>query len=61
MFKDKKMAIRLQKAPLGFLFTFILLILLAPACFSQEKITPTGTDTQAQQTTIDQQVAELEA
>jgi small-conductance mechanosensitive channel len=46
---------------LSFLFTFLLLLVLAPACFAQEKITPTETDTQAQQITIKQRIAELEA
>jgi potassium efflux system protein len=61
MFKDMRMAIRLKKASLSFLFIFILLLLLAPACFAQEKITPTGTDIQAQQITIEQLTAELES
>ena len=61
MFKDARMATRLKKKSLNILFIFMLLFLLAPAGFAQEKIAPTGTDTQAQQNTIEQRIAELEA
>ncbi len=60
MFKDNKMAIRKKKAPLSFL-AFMLLLVLAPPCFAQEKIPPTGTEQQAQNITIEQRIAELEA
>ena len=55
------MATCLKKPPLSILFTFILLLVVKSTCFAQEKITPTETDTQAQQITLEQRVAELEA
>jgi small-conductance mechanosensitive channel len=55
------MATSLKKPPLSILFTFILLLVVKSTCFAQEKITPTETDTQAQQITLEQRVAELEA
>ncbi len=61
MFKDKRIAIRLKMAPSSFLFTFMLLLVLAPECFAQKKNTPIESDTQAQQITIEQRIAELEA
>jgi potassium efflux system protein len=61
MFKDKRIAIRLKMAPSSFLFMFMLLLVLAPECFAQKKITPIESDTQAQQITFEQRIAELEA
>ena len=60
MFKDKRMAFRLKNTFLSFLFTFLLLLLLTPAGFAQEKISPSENDTQAQQISIEQRIAELE-
>ena len=60
MFKDMRIITRLKKPTLGILFSFMLLVVLAPECFAQKKITPIESDTQAQQITIEQRIAELE-
>jgi small-conductance mechanosensitive channel len=60
MLKDKRMAARLKKNPSCILLTLILLFLTAQTCFAQEKTNTTGTDTQTQQITIEQRIAELE-
>ena len=60
MFKDKRRATRLKKTPLIILFTFMLLLLQAPAGFTQEKISPAENETLAQQETIGQRIAQLE-
>ena len=60
MFKEMRIIARLKKPSLNILFVFMLLFVLAPACFAQETRSLT-TDTQAQQSTIEQRVAELEA
>jgi potassium efflux system protein len=60
MLKDKRMTARLKKNPLCILLTFMLLFVLAQTCFAQDKTNTTGTDTQAQQITTEQRIAELE-
>ena len=60
MFIEMRIIARLMKPSLSILFTFVLLLVITTACFAQEKINPT-TDIQAQQITIEQRVAELEA
>ena len=61
MLKDKRMTARLKKNPFCILLTFMLLFVLAQTCFAQDKINTTGIGTQAQQITIDQRIADLEA
>ena len=61
MFINTRMATRLKKPSFSILITFMLLLILAPASIAQEKVKPTGTDTQAQQITFEQHIAELEA
>jgi len=61
MRKDKKMATRLKKVPFYILLMFMLLPVLAPAGFAQEKICTAESDTEAQQISIESRVAELEA
>ena len=61
MFKDKRMAIRLEMASLSFLLMFMLLFVMIPAGFSQDKTSTTENETESHQISIENRVAELEA
>jgi potassium efflux system protein len=61
MFKDTRMTIRLEMASLSFLLMFMLLLVMVPAGFSQDKTSTTENVTESHQISIENRVAELEA
>ena len=61
MRKDKRMATRLKKVPVYILLMFMLLPVMAPAGFAQEKTDTAASETEVQQISIEDRVAELEA
>src|SRR5210317_93769 len=61
MYYDKRTTTRMKKISSRILFMFMLLLVMVPAGFAQDKTSTTKNETESQEVFIENRVAELEA
>ena len=61
MYKDTRRTTRVKKTSFHILFMFMLLLVMVPAGFAQDKTSTTKNETESQEVFIENRVAELEA
>ncbi|MGB3649024.1 MAG: hypothetical protein WA992_10885, partial [Desulfobulbales bacterium] len=61
MYYDKRTTTRMKKISSRILFMFVLLLVMVPAGFAQDKTGTTKNETESQEVFIENRVAELEA